>query len=62
MITFIGRVAFLASFGLLGLVTLVHEPERKDDLPAFNACIKLHPQKYCTITHLPSKVKTMEAK
>jgi hypothetical protein len=28
----------------------------KDDLQAYDKCTRLHPQRYCAITHAPSKV------
>jgi hypothetical protein len=52
MLPTLGRLAFFASAGLLGLFALVYEPERKPDHKNYEQCIKLHPQRYCAIEHL----------
>jgi hypothetical protein len=31
----------------------------QDNLKAYEACSKLHPQRYCAINYFPSKLKTM---
>jgi hypothetical protein len=31
----------------------------QDNLKAYQACSKLHPQRYCAINYFPSKLKTM---
>jgi hypothetical protein len=31
----------------------------EDNLKAYQACSKLHPQRYCAINYFPSKLKTM---
>jgi len=38
------------------------QPLNVDNPKAFEECIKLYPQRYCTITYLPTKVSAMEAK
>jgi hypothetical protein len=38
----------------------VAQPLIKDNPKGYHACVKLHPQRYCMITHLPSKVEVME--
>jgi len=31
----------------------------QDNLKAYQACSRLHPQRYCAINYFPSKLKTM---
>jgi hypothetical protein len=31
----------------------------EDNLKAYQACSRLHPQRYCAINYFPSKLKTM---
>jgi len=38
----------------------ITQPLPEDNLKAYQACSKLHPQKYCAITHFPSKLEAME--
>jgi hypothetical protein len=38
----------------------ITQPLPQDNVKAYQACTKLHPQRYCLITYLPSKVETME--
>jgi len=38
------------------------QPLNVDNPKAFEKCIKLYPQRYCTITYLPTKISAMEAK
>ena len=52
MISTIGRITFLASGGLFGLVTLLHQPEPKPNLAEYHTCIEVHPTRYCKITYL----------
>jgi hypothetical protein len=52
MLATIGRLTFFASSGLLGLVALAYEPERKPDYKTYEQCTQLHPQRYCAIEHL----------
>jgi hypothetical protein len=59
MLTFLGRVLFLSSASAFGILALLYQPLPQDNIKAFQDCSKLHPQKYCTITYLPSKIKTM---
>jgi len=40
----------------------IAQPLNVDNPKAFEKCIKLHPQRYCTIAYLPTKISTMEAK
>jgi hypothetical protein len=44
---------------MITLAALVQAPLPEDNLKAYRACSRLHPQKYCAITHAPSKVRTM---
>jgi hypothetical protein len=41
---------------MITLAALVQTPLPKDDLQAYGKCTQLHPQRYCAITHAPSKV------
>ena len=52
MLASIGRLAFFASGGLLGLFALVYEPPFKPDHAGYHQCAQLHPQRYCSITYL----------
>lgn len=52
MLASIGRLAFFASGGLLGLFALVYEPPFKPDHAGYRQCAQLHPQRYCSITYL----------
>jgi hypothetical protein len=45
---------------MITLAALVQAPLPEDNAKAYQACSKLHPQRYCLLTHLPSKVGTME--
>jgi hypothetical protein len=45
---------------MITLAALVQAPLPEDNAKAYQACSKLHPQRYCLLTHLPSKVETME--
>jgi hypothetical protein len=38
----------------------VTQPLPQDNLKAYQACSKLHPQKYCAITYFHSKLDAME--
>jgi hypothetical protein len=38
----------------------ITQPLPEDNAKAYQDCSKLHPQKYCLITYLPSKAKAME--
>jgi hypothetical protein len=44
---------------MITLAALVQAPLPEDNLKAYQACSRLHPQKYCAITYFPSKVRTM---
>ena len=57
MLATLGRIAFFASSGLLGLFALVYEPERKPDYKGYEQCTQIHPQKYCSLTFLSPKLK-----
>jgi hypothetical protein len=52
MLATIGRLAFFASGGLLGLFALVYEPPLRPDHAGYRQCVQLHPQRYCSITFL----------
>jgi hypothetical protein len=52
MLATIGRIAFLSSGAILGLIALLYQPEPKPDHKAYERCVQLHPQRYCGITHL----------
>lgn len=52
MLASIGRLAFFASGGLLGLFALVYEPPFKPDHAGYHQCAQLHPQRYCSIAYL----------
>lgn len=58
---FISFAILSAAFVALGWSYVV-QPLPEDNPKAFQECIKLHPQKYCTITYLPSKVSMEENK
>jgi hypothetical protein len=45
---------------MITLAALVQAPLPEDNAKAYQDCSKLHPQKYCLITYLPSKAKAME--
>jgi hypothetical protein len=45
---------------MIALAALVQAPPPEDNAKAYQACLKLHPQKYCLLAHLPSKVEAME--
>jgi hypothetical protein len=45
---------------MITLAALVQAPLPEDNAKAKQDCSKLHPQKYCLITYLPSKAKAME--
>jgi hypothetical protein len=45
---------------MLTLAALVQAPLPEDNAKAYQACSKLHPQKYCAITYFPSKLDAME--
>jgi hypothetical protein len=47
------------AFVVLGW-SFVTQPLPQDNIKAFQDCSKLHPLKYCAITHFPSKLKAME--
>jgi hypothetical protein len=59
MLTLLGRVLFLSSASAFGILALLYQPLPQDNLKAFQDCSKLHPARYCRITHLPSTIKTM---
>jgi hypothetical protein len=58
---------FLAFAVLSGSLTVlgwsfVAQPLPPDNPQAYQQCIKLHPQRYCTLEHMPSKLETMAKK
>jgi hypothetical protein len=59
MLTLLGRFLFLSSASAFGILALLYQPLPQDNLKAFQDCSKLHPARYCRITHLPSTIKTM---
>jgi hypothetical protein len=44
---------------VLMLASLVQVPLPQGNIKAFQDCSRLHPARYCRITHLPSTIKTM---
>jgi hypothetical protein len=59
MLTFLGRFLFLSSASAFGILALLYQPLPQDNIKAFQDCSKLHPVRYCRITHLPSTINTM---
>jgi hypothetical protein len=51
--------AIATGMSLIIGASIINTPPPAKDALAYNKCIQLHPQRYCAITHAPSKVRTM---